>query len=145
MDSKEFIEQHKNDFFLTGKKSYEIKIGVADKEAKIHNDLEDANYDVKPGDVVLKGTVGEMWCAKMNKVLATYKLPNGQELSEDFLRKNAGKFIRVKTSWADLAVNRPGVDHGKGDFLVCGKDENGKPNLNGSSSQPLRLYLSFNL
>lgn len=40
------------------------------------------------------------------------------------------KNFPVKTSWGDtLYANRPGIDHGMGDFLVCA-DADGRPNLN---------------
>lgn len=39
--------------------------------------------------------------------------------------------IQVKTSWGSvLTANLNGVEHGKGDFLICGSLPNGQPNLN---------------
>lgn len=40
------------------------------------------------------------------------------------------KNFPVQTSWGDtLYANRPGLEHGGGDFIVC-PDVNGQPNLN---------------
>ncbi len=37
----------------------------------------------------------------------------------------------VQTSWGDtLLANRPGIEHGLGDFLVCADNGYGQPNLN---------------
>ena len=33
------------------------------------------------------------------------------------------------TSWADLTINKPGAEHGDGDYLVCRKGADGKPDL----------------
>lgn len=36
---------------------------------------------------------------------------------------------QIQTSWAVLNFNTPGVEHGLGDFILCAKGADGKPNL----------------
>lgn len=151
MTADEFTKEHERDFFLTGKKSYEISIAMSDRHETFHNDLEDADYKAAPGDIVLMGMVGEKWCSELDHVLASYRLPNGATLTESYLRANRGHFIRVRTDsgrkncfacrvppkisfrietcWSTMTVNRPGVDHGKGDFLVCEASAKGRPDF----------------
>jgi hypothetical protein len=45
-----------------------------------------------------------------------------------FLPINEIRNFPVKASWATLYANRDGIDHGKGDFLVCSKKD-GKPDF----------------
>ena len=150
MTEKEFITKHVKDFFLTGKKDYEIHACMSDKNTKVYNPFEKAEYSVKPGDIILKGTVGEMWVSKLEKVLSTYKMPDGSPLTKEYLEENKGNFVKVKsvgkpdtnfacrvpksisfkikTSWSDLIINASGIDHGYGDYLVC-RNLNGKPDF----------------
>lgn len=108
---------------------------------------------------VISGTVGEKWVVDFAKLWSTYRNMEGGYLQPSYLRSkikygvidwmkiktaqgdNAAvnwafhlplsiKNFPVKTSWGDtLYANRPGIDHGMGDFLVCA-DDNGRPNLN---------------
>ncbi len=138
------------DFQPTTKKSYQIEGKTVSKANTVHNILEGTNYIAQvKSDVVLKGTVGELWVAPLHKVLKTYRKPNGEVLkASDFitdqfvpLQTQIGKLafalfvphhqqVEVITAWGDkLIANRPGVEHGKGDYLVCSADEKGKPNL----------------
>lgn len=147
-----YIKEHKEDFFETMPKTYTMQVGISDKHREFHNPLEDANYSVEEGGVILKGTAGEMWTTKLENALKKYKLPDGSPLTEETLKKNKGMFVSVKveggnkpvnfampvpkdisftvhTSWADLTINKPGADHGNGDYLVCRKGSDGKPDL----------------
>lgn len=133
------------------KKSYVVEVMLPDKPTKVKNFLEGAEYLAQPseGAVITKGTVGEMWVAKMEKVCKTYKKLDGTALTPNDL--TPGRFIRVKTvqadvfnyamfvpspkmfavqtGWGDVLVtNLPDVPHGKGDFIVCG-EKDGKPDL----------------
>lgn len=140
------------DWFLTGKAEYTIEGMMVSKETSFHNDLEVTDYTVVPGDgkVVLKGTVGEMWAAKLEKVMKTYTKEDGSPVTaEDFAVKDTfiklktkaapgtnfalfvpdGTVVTVKTAWGDeLHTNLPNAPHGAGDFLVCGNVD-GKPDL----------------
>lgn len=152
MTFEQYVKEHLGDFFLTGKKDYNMQVGIADKEQTFHNPLEDADYTVKPGDIILKGTVGEMRTTKLEKALKTYKMPDGTPLTEEYLNQHRGSFVDVKsegapntnfalrvpedisfivpTSWAELTVNKPGIDNGHGGMLVCRPDKFGRPDLN---------------
>lgn len=151
MTFEQYVKEHLGDFFLTGKKDYNMQVGIADKEQTFHNPLEDADYTVKPGDIILKGTVGEMWTTKLEKALKTYKMPDGTPLTEEYLNQHRGSFVDVKsegapntnfalrvpedisfivpTSWAELTINKPGIDNGLGGMLVCRPDKFGRPDL----------------
>ena len=37
--------------------------------------------------------------------------------------------FRIETCWSTLTVNRSGVDHGMGDFLVCEASAKGRPDF----------------
>lgn len=150
MTAREFIDEHQQDFFATGKKNYNIEIGIADKAMDFHNPLEDASYHVEKGQPILRGTVGEMWTTKIEKILSTYRRSDGEPLTEEYLNQKAGQFVsvrtqaqdntnfacrvpkdiqfKVQTSWAELSVNRPGIDHGEGDFLICSQKD-GEPDF----------------
>ncbi len=107
---------------------------------------------------VLRGTANEQWVIDIGKLCKTYTDAQGRPITEDLLRSKmnqdgtidwfpitpiiAGaprnwafhlplsvKNFPVQTSWGDtLYANRPGVSHGRGDFLVCA-DAGGQPNL----------------
>ena len=124
---------------------------MVSKETKFHNDLENVDYTATDDgeSVVLKGTVGEQWVAKLDKVLETYTKADGTALkAEDFTNAkdtfidlktkaepdtNFACFVprdvrlTVNTAWGDvLHVNDPSSEHGYGDYLVC-PNKDGKP------------------
>lgn len=108
---------------------------------------------------VLCGTVGELWTIAPQKLQQTYTflsdgMPvgiNQQTLQArmidgvlpwSIVRVSASSDVcfacfvplsqkmSIATSWgAVLAVNAPGISHGKGDFILCSRMPNGQPNL----------------
>ena len=83
----DYIAAHADDFFLTGKTEYTIQGMMVSKETSFHNDLENVDYTVTDDgvSVILKGTVGEQWVTKLDKVLKTYTKADGSALTaEDF-------------------------------------------------------------
>lgn len=140
----------KEDFKPTAKVSYTIEGKVVSKREEVTNVLEGADYIAEPEvDVILKGTVGEPWVTPMEKVLKTYTKVDGSELTaEDFepdtyitLQTKAGKpvfaafvpketQVEIHTAWGDILIaNRPEVEHGEGDYIVCDAGEDGAPNF----------------
>ena len=134
------------------KTQYSVQVYTPSAGTKVHNKLENSDYVVnekKP--FVLVGTVGEEWTVDANKLKKTYLL-NGKEITDEVLqtlmdgkkhtistKKDAGvnwcKFVpkdtqcEVATSWGEtLEVNRSGIPHGDGDYIVTA-DDGGKPNL----------------
>ena len=150
---EEYLDTTSEKWFKTGKKKYTIQAMMVSKETSFHNDLEVTDYTVNDDGVtvILKGTVGEMWTSKLEKVMSTYTKPDGSPLTEeDFAKKdvyidittipsantNYAMFVpndtsvTVLTSWGDeLHTNLKNAPHGKGDYLVCAIDENGEPDL----------------
>ena len=151
-DGAAYIQAHAGEFFLTGKTEYTIQGMMVSKETSFHNDLENTDYTVTDDgvSVVLKGTVGEQWVTKLEKVISTYTKPDGSALTaEDFAGKdtfidlktkaapdtNFACFvpvdvrISINTAWGDvLHVNDPAAEHGAGDYLVC-PNKDGKPDF----------------
>ena len=125
---------------------------------KVINYLEGAVYDICDPDsplspdtkILLLGTVNELWGVPIKKILTQYTKPDGSPLSVSDFKANRpitiqskpsnlcyaayipkNTLVRVDTAWGDtLLANRPGVPHGRGDFLVCNADEMGNPALN---------------
>ena len=146
-----FLEHFAKNCQRVQKKSYEVEVLLPDSPKKVKNILEGADYVANPneGGVIIKGTVGELWVAKMEKVCKTYKKLDGSDLTpKDFV---PGRPMRVKTlrgnvynyalqvpvqrlfsvwtGWGDILVtNLPDVPHGNGDYIVCG-DKDGKPDV----------------
>ena len=149
----EYLEAHKDEFFLTGKTEYTVQARMVSEETHIHNDLEDVDYTVTDDgeSVVLTGTVGEEWVNKLEKVAKTYTKADGSVLTaEDFAQRDtnielktkaepdtnyacyvpADVAVQIDTSWGDvLFANRTGVPHGTGDYLICAMTEDGQPNF----------------
>ena len=138
------------------------KLGKKDhftaKDVHKRNLLEKYANEIKSGamyladgkTVCLCGTVGEMWLTKLETVVNTYTLSEGNPVTPDVLLRgwrklktkttfggatNFACFVptsqkgQIKTSWAILNYNDPLVKHGKGDFIGCAALPNGKPNL----------------
>lgn len=151
--AEDYIKEHAEDFFLTGKTEYVIQGMMVSKDTAFHNDLENVDY-VATDDgesVVLKGTVGEQWITKLSKVLETYTKADGTPLKAEDFTGNKDTFIDIKTkaepdtnfacfvpndvrltvntAWGDvLHVNDPVSEHGYGDYLVC-PNKDGKPDF----------------
>lgn len=64
------------------KKEYQVTIVRPTQSVAVTNFLEGAKYTTKPGDVVIKGTVGEQWVAPFAKVIKTYTHLDGSPLTE---------------------------------------------------------------
>lgn len=149
---EEYLAEGGQEWFLTGKTEYTIQGMLVSKDTPYENVLE-GNSGVVTDDgvtVLLKGTVDELWPSKLEKVMNTYTKADGTELTaEDFAQKdtyidlktkatpdtNFAMFIPadiqvvVETAWGDiLTANRPGVEHGEGDFLVS-TVKDGQPDL----------------
>lgn len=153
MTLEEYLEKGGEAWFLTGKKKYAVQAMMVSRETSFHNEMEVTDYTVTDDGVtvVMKGIIGEMYASKLPKVIASYTKPDGGEIcKEDFAVKDAfidivtrpvpdsnyamfvplGISVTVVTAGGDvLHTNLPNTDHGGGDFLVCGRDENGKPDV----------------
>lgn len=151
--AEEYIQAHADDFFLTGKTEYTIQGMMVSQEISFHNDLENVDYTVADDgeSVVLKGTVGEQWVTKLEKVLETYTKADGTALTAEDFTGSKDTFIDLKTkaepdtnfacfvpadvrltlntAWGDvLHVNDPVSEHGYGDYLVC-PNKDGAPDF----------------
>ena len=147
-----YLASSEYDWFLTGKTSYTIQGKMVSAPTEVYNNLEDVHYTAEANgeDVILKGTSGEEWVSKLEKVMETYTKADGSALTaEDFVADtyidlqtkaepdtNYAMFIPadiqviVETAWGDvLTANRPEVPHGDGDYLVCSVTEAGEPDL----------------
>ena len=149
----EYLKTTGESWFVTGKTEYTIQGMMVSKETTFHNPLEVTDYTVTDDgvSVVLKGTSGEQWVSKLEKVAKTYTKADGSEITaKDFAKKDvfidlktkaepdtnlamfvpAGISVTVNTAWGDvLHTNLPNAPHGDGDFLVCRADKDGKPDL----------------
>jgi hypothetical protein len=101
--------------------------------------------------VILKGGLNEMWASKLPKVISTYTKADGSALGEtDFADKDVwvslvtiaepdayfamhvplDVSVTVTCAFGDeLHTNLADAPHGDGDFLVCRKGADGKPDL----------------
>ena len=135
---EDYLATTEYEWFATGKTDYMIQGKMVSQDTEVYNELEDAHYTAQPNgaDVILKGTVGEEWVTKLEKVIQTYTKADGSELTaEDFtadtyIELKTKLQVEVQTSWGDvLQANRAGVPHGEGDYLVCAVGEDGQPDL----------------
>jgi len=146
-----FEDMNKSGFFPTGKLSYVIQGMMVSGDMSFNNYLEGSVYTAKPNgsDVVLKGTVNELWRTSLERVLTTYTKEDGSPLSaEDFkpdtyinlkTKAEGGYFacfaplntrVEVQTAWGDVLIaNRPEVPHGDGDYILCRAGADGKPDF----------------
>lgn len=149
----DYLARHGDEWFLTGKTSYTIQGMMVSKETSFHNELEVTDYTAADDgvSVVLKGTVGEQWVSKLEKVMKTYTKADGTPVTaEDFAVKDTfidlttkaapetnfalhvptDVSVTVNTAWGDvLHTNLPNAPHGDGDYLVCPAGEDGQPDL----------------
>ena len=152
LSMEEYLKSTEESWFLTGKTSYTVQGMMVSKETSFHNELEVTDYTVTDDgvSVVLKGTVGEQWVTKLEKVMRTYTKADGTPVTaEDFAVKdtfidlktkaspdsNFAIFVpgdvsvTVNTAWGDvLHTNLPNAPHGDGDYLVCA-NKDGQPDL----------------
>ena len=136
-----------------GNKSYFTAEQVAKNNLmnKYANEIKSGAMYLADGKTVcLCGTVGEMWLTKLETVVNTYTLSEGNPVTQDVLLRgwrklktkatfggatNFACFVpvsqkgQIKTSRKVLSYNDPLTKHGKGDFIVCTALPNGKPNL----------------
>ena len=149
---EDYLAASENDWFLTGKTEYTIQGMMVSKDTPYENVLE-GNSGVVTDDgvtVLLKGTVDELWPSKLEKVEKTYTTADGSAVTaKTFAKKDtyvdlktkaepdtnfamfvpADTRVVVETAWGDVLVaNRPGVEHGQGDYLVS-TVKDGKPDL----------------
>ena len=125
------------------KKRYIISARRAPIDTQFYNKLEDCTYTVEhEDDVVLTGTVGEVWLISGPKFQRTYALPDGREISpyalgpynvavtpkkSDTLYEatlmpiSEGPFSVQTSDGYYLHGNRPEVPHGRGDYIVSEK------------------------
>ena len=154
MTLEEFLStKDEDDWFLTEKKAYSIQAMMVSGEFSFHNDLDAADYTVTDdgNTVVLKGTLGEMYATGLPKVIATYTGRDGKTLSaDDFNPKDVfidifsipssdsnyamhvplSVCVSLKTASGDLLyANYSDTPHGEGDYLVCRRGADGKPDL----------------
>ena len=141
----------------TCKKKYQIWVCMPKLGTKVYNKLEDSHYETnEKRPFVLSGTFGEQWIVDFDKLVKTYKFPDGTPITLDALKKKGHPYtiewfkietvddptpqwafhveanlkLGVETSWGDrLIANRAGVPHGFGDYIVC-TDVCGYPNMN---------------
>ena len=126
---------------------YQLNVMLVKNPRVIYNELEDVTYTTVPGDIVLKGTMGEEWVIPSKK-LAKYELRDGRALTFDAIEEiGRDVWIPIQTAPVSpstpptmvvkipvniqgeviaeggivLQVNREGIDHGDGDY-VCGVD-----------------------
>lgn len=98
LSMEEYLKSTEESWFLTGKTSYTVQGMMVSKETSFHNELEVTDYTVTDDgvSVVLKGTVGEQWVTKLEKVMRTYTKADGTPVTaEDFAVKDT--FIDLKT------------------------------------------------
>ncbi len=150
---QDYLKKSENDWFLTGKKEYQIQAMMVSKKTSFHNEYEVADYTVEDDGetVILKGTCNELWASKLNKVIETYTKADGSTIDiSDFENKDTyidllskaipdsyyamfvppNYSVTVETAWGDiLHTNLENAPHDKGDFLVCRVDKDGNPDL----------------
>lgn len=153
MKLADYLAQGGQEWFSTGKTAYTIQGMMVSKETSFHNPLEVTDYTVQDDgiSVILKGTVGEQWVTKLEKVMKSYTLADGSPVTaETFAQKDSFVDLRskaspnsnfamfvpaeisveVETAWGDvLHTNLMNAPHGQGDYLVCNAGEDGKPDL----------------
>lgn len=155
-----YFAQHIDFWKRTGKKKYEIWATIAQPGVTVKNILELSEYVTDANKcVVLSGTLGEQWTVTLKRLAETYTFATGEGINIGsivkhmrhasdgwmkvatipgqlvnyamFLDINQFRNVPISTSWGELLfANRDGIDHGDGDFLVCGMNPDGSPNFN---------------
>ena len=153
MTLEEFLARSNSAWIPAGKKEYTVQAMMVSKETTFHNELEVADYTVTDDGVtvILKGRFGEMWASELSRVISAYTRPDGRDLSEkDFSVKDTyteivarpepdayfamhvppDVSVSVETARGDiLHANLPNAPHGNGDYLVCRRGPDGKPDV----------------
>ena len=153
MTLADYLARGEEAWFLTGKKEYGVQAMMVSRETRFRNELEVTDYTITDDGttVILKGCFGEMWAAKLPRVISTYRKPDGGALCEtDFSKKDSWVdlittpepdayyamyvpltvSVTVETAWGDvLHTNLPNAPHGDGDYLVCRAGKDGQPDL----------------
>jgi hypothetical protein len=146
-----FEDIDKTAFFPTKKLAYTIHGMMVSKDFSFTNVLEGNDYTAMPNgsDVVMKGTIGELWRTPLEKVITTYTKGDGGPLTaSDFIldqyvpmlaMESDGYFacfvpkkyqVEIQTAWGDILIgNRPEVPHGDGDYLLCRAGKDGTPDF----------------
>lgn len=127
---------------------YELRFKVAAVKETVWNYLEDCSYEVNPGDIILNGTMGELWRVPKEKLVKKYENLDGTPIDPSAVEPGVFHTIRTKMSkdisWCIqvpiyegpfettteqgdvLKGNREGVRHGQGDYIFMA-DNGGKP------------------
>ena len=72
----------------TCKKKYQIWVCMPKLGTKVYNKLEDSHYETnEKRPFVLSGTFGEQWIVDFDKLVKTYKFPDGTPITLDALKK----------------------------------------------------------
>ncbi|MDR0389899.1 MAG: hypothetical protein LBH73_07500 [Spirochaetaceae bacterium] len=147
----QFADLDKTSFFPTGKLAYKVYGMMVSDPFPFNNILEGTDYIAMPNgsDVVIKGTIDELWRTPLERVVTTYTKENGSPLTiNDFIpdqyipmiaKESGGYFacfvsknnqIEIQTAWGDTLIgNRPGVPHGEGDYVLCRAGPDGSPDF----------------
>lgn len=83
------------------KKSYGVYICRPKEGTLINNILECSSFEVKKGELVVSGLLGEQWTIKESKALRTYQLPDNTSL-EELLKKDYFDWTYVITREAEV-------------------------------------------
>lgn len=152
----DFIYELDN-YYAVRKSQYVIHVCYCGEPTPVYNFLEHTDYitdDDRP--FILHRTVGEEWIIDYDNLVKKYTFGDGSPISFSTLSKrihNVGGWIvitpkidsgapmtwachvpvgstfPVKTAWGDtLIVNRDGIPHGQGDFVMCA-DKGGGPDF----------------
>ena len=136
-------------FKATRKKLYTIHWRFGQIGERVYNRLEDVWYTVDENRcIILKGTAGEEWAVDCAKLMKTYNTGyDADHLGHLYTKHTVGRVvdktwkaakvkpdegvyyaikvpekhqILIATSWGDaLKVNRPGIGHDGGDYVIC--------------------------
>lgn len=73
MTFEDYLNNIAREWFLTGKTRYTVQAMMVSKPTSFLNDLEMARYTATDDGVtvVLRGTGGEMWTSRLEKVIST--------------------------------------------------------------------------
>lgn len=78
------------------KKSYVIEAKKVSEDSEIFNPLERATVQVKKGEILLKGLLGEIWVIEESKFLARYTDEEGKSLS-NVVKEDSFDWMKVAT------------------------------------------------
>ena len=142
VDILEKMKDSRNWKTVRQKNTYTLYMCVPPLGTRIVNTIDDKEYIVNKGDVVLSGTRQELWVTKLNLIIKNYVYADGTLITQDTLKK---KIVNGCINWQHikpkffgnslaffidnkhknlvlpngLIANKEGKKHGKGDFLVA--------------------------